>query len=1150
VKHFRVLLSNAQNASLSDYEATVSIADNDDVPSIQWNVLTQSVTENVGTVVVRAELSAVSGKTVTASLASSGTANSSDHNFTATTLTILPGLAYKDLEFQVNNDNLTAAVKTLILTMSAPGNANLGANALHTVNIIDDDGNPILFVGNATVAESAGSVSIPVSLGSGLESGESVSFTWAVSSGSATTPADFSATTGVVNITGPASVANLTVNIADDSLYEGPEGFSISVSGASGAATIQAGADTGYITITDNEAQPDVSFNSANQVASENAGSALVGLTLSQAVGSNVVIPYTVSGSASYGASGSADHELDGGVITIPAGSTTANLVIPITNDTLNESSETVVVTLQTPSGGAILGSTKIFTLTINDNDSTPSVSIANASATEGANVSFSVSLSSGSGQTVTVDYALANGSATSPADYNPSSLTGTVTFYPGETTKYIAVPTVDNATADGSRTFGVTISNPTQATLGTSTATGTINDNEGPLTISINDSGATEGQNVTFTVSLSAPASSSVTVDYATSDGDNGDTSLNAAAPGDYTAKTGTLNIPAGQTSGTIVVSTANDSSYEANEKFKLTLSNPSTGSLSDALGLGTVQNDDTAPMIEFALASSAIAEDAGTHQVTVTLGEVQAVPVTVNFGLTGTATGTGTDYSSSTSSPISFAAGETSKTISFTINDDSAVESSETIIITLSGPSGASAVLGSKSVHTVTITDNDNPPTVTSMSPSTGNVTSIPTTVTVTFSRAMSTGSVQNTANWSLICQSGTVSIQSVSLSSNVATVTLNPTVQPSAGDTCTLEATVNLLDSASNALSGSLASRQAVYTKVNPATVTNVTSSKADGYYKMGETINISVTFSEVVTVTGGIPQITLETGTSDAVIDLTIGSGTTTLQGTYTVGASDTSSDLNYASTSALVANGAQIKNASNVEATLTLPGLASAGSLATNKAIVIDTTAPTAPSSVDDLTWKNSTSVSPAITFSGSSDGGSGIDHHEAQVVLGSNTSTVLASWQTFTTGSTISGLALTNGTQYKVQVRAVDRAGNISSEYTSDGWTVDTTAPSVPTSVTLGSVPSNATDTPMITYTAGTDGGSGIASHQVKIIKTSDSSVAKDWTTHTSGTAITGISPALEDGVQYSVLVRSVDNAGKREFGYDSGELECKCRCV
>ena len=121
--------------------------------------------------------------------------------------------------------------------------------------------------------------------------------------------------------------------------------------------------------------------------------------------------------------------------------------------------------------------------------------------------------------------------------------------------------------------------------------------------------------------------------------------------------------------------------------------------------------------------------------------------------------------------------------------------------------------------------------------------------------------------------------------------------------------------------------------------------MTSSSANGNYKLGDTLTVQVTLSEAVTVSG-TPQLTLETGATDRVINYTSGSGTNTLTFSYTVQAGDLSGDLDYLGTGALALNGGSIRDAAGNDATLTLATPGAAGSLGANKALVIDTTAPT------------------------------------------------------------------------------------------------------------------------------------------------------------------------------------------------------------
>jgi hypothetical protein len=122
-----------------------------------------------------------------------------------------------------------------------------------------------------------------------------------------------------------------------------------------------------------------------------------------------------------------------------------------------------------------------------------------------------------------------------------------------------------------------------------------------------------------------------------------------------------------------------------------------------------------------------------------------------------------------------------------------------------------------------------------------------------------------------------------------------------------------------------------------------VLHVTSSTANGAYNNADVISIQVVFSENVTVEG-TPQLTLETGTNDAVVNYTIGTGTNTLTFNYTVsgGAYHTSSDLDYKGMGALDLNSGTIHDAAGNAATLTLFSPGAAGSLGANKNIVIDT----------------------------------------------------------------------------------------------------------------------------------------------------------------------------------------------------------------
>lgn len=151
--------------------------------------------------------------------------------------------------------------------------------------------------------------------------------------------------------------------------------------------------------------------------------------------------------------------------------------------------------------------------------------------------------------------------------------------------------------------------------------------------------------------------------------------------------------------------------------------------------------------------------------------------------------------------------------------------------------------------------------------------------------------------------------------------------------------------LRDGAGNNLTltlNSVGSTSSVLVDAVGPTVSRVTSSTANGTYKAGDVISIQVEFNEAVTVTG-TPQLTLNTSTT---INYASGSGTTSLTFTYTVASGHTTSDLDYAATSSLSLNGGTLRDASNNDATLTLPTPGTANSLGSEKNLVIDGVAPT------------------------------------------------------------------------------------------------------------------------------------------------------------------------------------------------------------
>ncbi len=194
---------------------------------------------------------------------------------------------------------------------------------------------------------------------------------------------------------------------------------------------------------------------------------------------------------------------------------------------------------------------------------------------------------------------------------------------------------------------------------------------------------------------------------------------------------------------------------------------------------------------------------------------------------------------------------------------------------------------------------------------------------------------------------------------LSSSDGGLTWTGTLTPTADTTDpTNLITVNLAGvtsvSTSTAGSGTASSNNYAIDTHLPV-VSAVSSSTANGTYKAGDTIAITVSFDEAVTVTG-TPQLTLETGSIDRVVNYASGSGTDTLTFNYTVQAGDTSADLDYLGSGALSLNGGSIRDSAGNDATLTLAVPGAAGSLGANKNIVVNSAPSIGNVSGDSVAW--------------------------------------------------------------------------------------------------------------------------------------------------------------------------------------------------
>ena len=297
---------------------------------------------------------------------------------------------------------------------------------------------------------------------------------YATSNGTATAGQDYKATSGTVTFAPGVTSQTINVSVVGDTTVEPDETFAVTLSNPSGATLTRPSA-TGTI-VGDDVAPPTVSI--ANSTANEgNSLSSNMGFTVSLSKASTT--PITVRYATSNGtASSGKDYTATSGTITFAAGVTSQAVNVGIIGDTTVESDETFTVTLSSPVGATIASGAAIGTI-VNDDTApqAPSVSIANSTASEGnsgtSTMTFAVTLSKAWTTPVTIGYATSNGTATVGQDYN--AVSGTITFAPGVTSQLVNVGVLSDTTVEPDETFTMTLSNPVGATIGRTTATGTI---------------------------------------------------------------------------------------------------------------------------------------------------------------------------------------------------------------------------------------------------------------------------------------------------------------------------------------------------------------------------------------------------------------------------------------------------------------------------------------------------------------------------------------------------------------------------------------------------------------------------------------------------------------------------------------------------
>ena len=277
---------------------------------------------------------------------------------------------------------------------------------------------------------------------------------------------------------------------------------------------------------------------------------------------------------------------------------------------------------------------------------------------------------------------------ATRSLDYTHTE--GTLTIPVGAGRARITVPIVDDELEEPDETFLLRLRAVSGLRMADPSAQGTILDDDSPLPAMSLDApaGVFEGDSLTFTVSLSEPATRRITVDYRT-------VGRTASAGSDYFSRAGTLTFDPGEASETVTVYTRNDRVSEGTERFELRLENEFRARLSgaDRVAEAVIYDDERPPQVSLSVADAS-ADEGDPLEFAVTVDALSLHPVILTYSTAGATATAGADFTAASSRTVTILARRWSGTISVpTARDNDAGEGDEMMSLAFGAATNAVA-------------------------------------------------------------------------------------------------------------------------------------------------------------------------------------------------------------------------------------------------------------------------------------------------------------------------------------------------------------------------------------------------------------------------------------------------------------------------
>ncbi len=553
-----------------------------------------------------------------------------------------------------------------------------------------------------------------------------------------------------------ASSASMPVPINGNTTPEDDRTMTVTLTGATfetdtaDSISIGTAAGTGKI-IDDDWRITGLASSPANATVSESGGATIdfqVTLNANAPATHAIKVDYALTdGSGAAGAKFGTDYKVtqpaagkQSDTLIFAPGTNVVDVKVQGINDGVYGYNKTFTMTISNPQGASFAGgATTSESGTITESTAPPVVAISSSCGTVSAGNIATIPLRTSYASPIpaTVTWTTANGTAVA-GDYNGG--TGTATVPAGSRDGSITIQTNEHP-PPGSRTFTVTLSNPQQTTIlsggGTTTCTIVQPQNAGADTLpSLQFSNPAAvpqppagGSPVTVpvTVTLNPPVvqpSSPGPVDaqWQTQPG-------TATAPADFTNASGTLHWDAGKFGGQTINVQVNPATGTGNTPLTFTIAfQTTTAVFVSAASTVTITVVPPASPPALTVADASALESAGSIPAVVSLAPSPTSSVTVQYATADGTAKAGTDYTS-VSGALTFAAGQTSKTVLVPINNDTKVNGTRSFTFTLS--SATNAIIGDATA-TLTIRDDDGappPPPLVRPSPPQKTPTPVPT-------------------------------------------------------------------------------------------------------------------------------------------------------------------------------------------------------------------------------------------------------------------------------------------------------------------------------------------------------------------------------------------------------------------------------------